>query len=361
MPEKLKDLFFTKSSINAMATELKKLYRKFDKKLFTSLVLDDNFESLELKARMRHITECMHQVLPSSFPEAIKILRKAAPKIKGFEAMCLPDYVELYGLDFWDLSMEAMALFTKYSSSEFAIRPYIIEDPKRAMAFMKNLASDKDHKVRRFASEGCRPRLPWAMALPVLKKDPSPILPILEQLKNDDSEFVRRSVANNLNDISKDHPGLVLDICKKWFGESDHTDRIVKHACRTMLKQGDSRAMMLFGFGNPKDIKIKKLRCDKTKIKIGDKVQFTFVLDISGKKTNKVRLEYMVHFVKSGGKMSTKVFKISENNIAPGEHTLIRNHSFKNMSTRKHYPGEHKIAIIVNGVEKAQTAFMLTK
>jgi len=361
MPEKLKDMFFTKSSVDALATEIKRFYKKFDKKRFDSLVFDKQFTSLELKAKMRHITLCLHQLLPESFPHAINILKKAAPKVKGFEAMCLPDYVELYGMENWDESMAAMVLFTKYSSSEFAIRPFIIKDPKRAMAFMKKMAGDKDHKVRRFASEGCRSRLPWAMALPPFKKDPSLIIPVLEKLKNDDSEFVRRSVANNLNDISKDNPEMVLDICKTWSGKSDKTDWIIKHACRTLLKKGNTEAMLLFGFGDPGRIKIKKLKCDKHKLKIGDKTQFNFILDVDAKKTCKVRLEYAVDFVKSGGKVSRKVFKITENNYAPGEHTFTRNHSFADMSTRKHYPGKHGITIIVNGIEKARTDLSLAK
>jgi len=118
---------------------------------------------------MRHTTECLHQTLPKSYKQAVALLMKAAPEVKGFEAMCLPDYIELYGPDDWDLSLEALACFTKYSSSEFAIRPYIKEDAKRAMAFMEKLADDPDPKVRRFASEGCRPRLPWAMGLPQFK------------------------------------------------------------------------------------------------------------------------------------------------------------------------------------------------
>jgi len=336
MPEKLKDMFFTKVSVGTLATEIKKHYAKFDKKKFFKLVFDKNFDSLELKAKMRHVTECLYQVLPQSFSKAINILKKAAPKIKGFEAMCLPDYVELYGPDDWDISLDALALFTKYSSSEFAIRPFIIKDPKRTMAFMKKLAGDKNPNVRRFASEGCRPRLPWAMALPVFKKDPSLILPVLEKLKNDDSESVRRSVANNLNDISKDNPELSLNICERWSGKSKNSDWMVKHACRTLLKQGDTRAMLLFGFGNPENISVKKLMFDKTKLKIGDKLQFTFILNLSSKKTCKVRLEYAVHFAKSGGKTTHKVFKITENNFTPGEHTLTRNHSFsflRNSST----------------------------
>ena len=361
MAEKLKNIFFTSSSVSAIADVLEQIYPDFDKKHFVKLVFDDEFEDRELKAKMRHTAECLRQVLPNSYKKAIGILRKAAPHVKGFEAMCLPDYVELCGLDEWDLSLESLAVLTKYSSSEFAIRPFIVKDAKRAMAFMKKLTEDKDPNVRRFASEGCRPRLPWAMAIPAFKKDPGLILPLLEMLKDDDSEFVRRSVANNLNDISKDHPKLVLDLCERWHGKSEKTDGIIKHACRTMLKAGDTRAMLLFGFVAPKHIDVRKLKLDKKKLAIGEQVEFTFTVHVRTRKTCKIRFEYILYFAKAHGKVFKKVFKISEGNLAPGEHVVTKKHSFANMSTRTHYPGKHQIAIIINGVEKVRSELMLTK
>ena len=203
MPEKLKDMFFTRESINHLADTLKKYHPQFDKTNFIELVFDDSFDSLELKQKMRHTTECMYETLPKSYKEALDILKKVIPHIKGFEAMSFPDYVEMYGMDDWALSPPALGFLTKYPSSEFAIRPFLDKNPDKVMAFMLKWADDEDEKVRRFASEGCRPRLPWTIALPKFKNDPSPIIPILEKLKDDDSEFVRRSVANNLNDISK--------------------------------------------------------------------------------------------------------------------------------------------------------------
>lgn len=359
MAERLKDMFFTEASVNALADTIKGYHGRFNKKKFIQLVFDDAFKEMELKQMMRHTTECLHQTLPNAYKQAVKILMRAAPEVKGFEAMCLPDYVELYGLDDWDLSLDALACFTKYSSSEFAIRPYIKKDAKRAMAFMKKLAGDPDHKVRRFASEGCRPRLPWAMALPQFKKDPAPILPILEKLKDDESEFVRKSVANNLNDISRDHPELVQDLCEKWHGKSDRTDWIIKHACRTMLKAGDRRAMLLFGFGDPKQIAVDKLKLQKKSLAIGDQLHFSFVLKVGTKKACKVRLEYIVYFAKPSGKVGKKVFKITENTYDPGERTFTRKHSFADMSTRKHHPGKHEITIVVNGVQKANAVLLL--
>jgi 3-methyladenine DNA glycosylase AlkC len=218
-------------------------------------------------------------------------------------------------------------------------------------------AEDKDAKVRRLASEGCRPRLPWAMALPKFKKDPSPILPILEKLKDDASEDVRRSVANNLNDISKDNPDLTLEICEKWSGQSENTDKIVKHACRTLLKAGNKRALAIFGYSDPSSIGVDNLSLDKKNLKIGDDLTFSFDITVATK--SKVRLEYAVYFVKAKGKISKKVFKISEKDYGPGTYSISRKQAFQEQTTRKHYPGTHRIAIIVNGEEKARTSFEL--
>lgn len=361
MAERLKDRFFTEESVTTFARVIKKHFARFDERKFLDKVLDDSFKEMELMQMGRYATECLAQLLPKSFKQAVKILVKAAPEVKGFEAFCLPTYVEFYGLDDWGSSLPAMAEFTKCSSSEFAIRPFIKQDAARAMAFLLELAGDEDDKVRRFASEGCRPRLPWAMALPDFKKDPSPILPILEKLKNDESDFVQKSVANNLNDISKDHPDLVLDICERWKGSSKNADWIIKRACRTMLKAGNKRAMLLFGFGDPKSLHVENLRLGKKSLKIGEKVDLSFTLNVRTKKKSKVRLEYVVFFAKAGGKTSRKVFQIIEKTYTPGSHELTRKHSFADMSTRKHYPGIHRIAIVVNGVDKGDTSLTLKR
>ena len=238
-------------------------------------------------------------------------------------------------------------------------RPFILKNPKRAATWLKKQASHKSPDVRRFASEGCRPRLPWAIALPVFKNDPAMILPILERLKNDESEYVRKSVANNLNDISKDNPAQILRLAKQWHGQSPDTDWIVKHGCRTLLKAGNLQAMNLFGFTNSSQIKITKYKIETKKIKIGDSARFSFTLSVTGRQQIKVRLEYAVYYQKARNKISRKVFKISEFSCDPGKREISRNHSFVERSTRKHYGGKHEIALIINGVEKARAAFLL--
>jgi 3-methyladenine DNA glycosylase AlkC len=359
MAKRLKDRFFTEDSVRAFATVLKRLYPAFDETEFVRVLTDDSFKDRELMAMGRHATEVLAGLLPKSYKRAVTILTKAAPEVKGFESFCLPTFVELYGLDDWGTSLPALRVFTQYSSSEFSIRPFLLQDPERATAYLLELADDEHPNVRRFASEGCRPRLPWAVALPQFKEDPAPILPILEKLKDDGSEFVRKSVANNLNDISKDHSELVLDICERWQGASKNTDWIIKRACRTMLKAGDTRAMRLFGFGDPRLMDVDDLELTDKTVAIGGDTRFSFRLKLKTKEPRKVRLEYFVWYVKKGGKISKKVFQIREDTFAPGEHEISRKLSFVDKSTRKHYPGKHRLSIVVNGVVKAETEVMV--
>jgi 3-methyladenine DNA glycosylase AlkC len=359
MAEQLKTMFFTEESLQKFADVFKSVFPEFDSKKFLDLIHNEDWEKMELTEKMRHTTCCLNQILPEAFPKALDILKKAAPHVQGFESLTLPDYVALFGMEDWDLSLPALGYFTRFSTSELAVRPFLDRAPDKVMPYMLQWAEDKDEKVRRFSSEGCRPRLPWAMALPKFKKDPSPILPVLEKLKNDPSEFVRRSVANNLNDISKSHPDLVLDICESWYGKTDETDKIVKHACRTLLKAGDKRALRLFGYSDPGLISVQDFTLEKKQLPIGGDQFFSFTLKIKEKKDCRVRLEYAVEFQKSKGKTSRKVFKISESCFSGGYYPYKRKHRFADMSTRKHHPGRHKITLIVNGESKAEGCFDL--
>lgn len=359
MPERLKDLFFSDKFITELGDAIQDVYPDFDQEEFNRLIYGDDWRSKELKQKMRHTTHCLAATLPEDYPTALKMLIEVAPNFEGFDAMVFPDYVECYGLDDWEMSLPALALFTKYSSSEFAIRPFLAKDPERGMRYMYQWAEDENHHVRRLSSEGCRPRLPWAMALSEFKKDPKPILPIIEALKNDPSEYVRKSVANNLNDISKDHPDVVLNNCERWYGQSKNTDWVVKRACRTLLKAGNKRALLLFGFGDPNQITAENLIFEEQKLTVGDELQFAFEMRLNTEEPQWIRLEYGVDFVKAKGKLSRKIFQIKEANFEPGSHTITKKHSFKNRSTRKHYPGEHQITIIVNGDVKAKGSIEL--
>lgn len=359
MAERLVDQFFTPDSLDKLAGVLQDTWPAFERQRFLAAVQGESWDALALKARMRRTTEAMHATLPEDFATALEILQQAAPQVRGFEAMCFPDYVELYGRQDWQRSLPALAFFTRFGSSEFAVRPFLDEDPPRAMAYLLQWAEDENEHVRRLASEGCRPRLPWAMALPKFKRDPTPILPVLEKLKDDPSEYVRRSVANNLNDISKDHPRLVLELCEDWYGRSERTDWIVRHALRSRLKAGDPGALRLFGFAAPEALQVSNLTLTPEHLAIGESLMLAYDLTVSGDQAQLVRLEYAVDYVKARGKPGRKIFQHSEKKYPPGVHRLEKVHSFAERTTRKHYPGRHHLAIIVNGEEQAGRDFWL--
>ncbi len=352
MAEALKHLY-GREYIELLSAEISKVYPDFPAAKFNSLVFDKTWPRRELKQRMRHITECLGKTLPENYSSALDILMKArprmtGPKYVGFANICLADFVEVYGLDHYAASIPALEVFTVESSSEFAVRPFIVKYPDLMMKQMLTWAHHPHEHVRRLASEGCRPRLPWAMGLPEFKKDPSPVLPILDALKNDPSEFVRRSVANNLNDIAKDHPDLVLKIAARWKGHSPETDRLIKHACRTLLKKGNTKALEYFGLRKPKGVKIHELKLNAASIKIGGKLSLTF--SVYTPKTQKLRIEYTIGFLTGSGKVSTKIFKIAEKKlIGRNSHIFTRSHSFRDRTIRKHTAGNHTLAIVVNG------------
>jgi len=357
MPEPLKNIYDVKF-IRQLTAELKKSYPKFDSKGFESHVFNDSWAEMELKQRMRHISQNLKVFIPKNYAQSLKVLKPAATKFGGFESMFFPDYVELYGMDDFERSMDALEHFTQYSSSEFAIRPFIKKYPKETMKQMNLWAKSDNYHVRRLASEGCRPRLPWAMALPEFKRDPKLVLKVINKLKNDKSEYVRRSVANNLNDISKDNPDIVIETANKWMGKSPETDWIVRHACRTMLKAGQSEVLQLFGFSHPSHIFVEDLKLN-AQVKFDGELGFSFSLKSKKGDLKKLRIEYAIYFVKANNRQSRKVFKICEGEYAQPEKTISRIFSFKPITTRKYYSGEHAIAIIVNGLEMEKVNFSL--
>ena len=226
------------------------------------------------------------------------------------------------------------------------------------MAQMMKWANSKNEHLRRLASEGCRPRLPWAIGLPKYKNDPSSVLPILEKLKTDKSEYVRRSVANNLNDISKDNPKVVIKLAKEWQGISEEIDKLIKHGCRTLLKKGEPKTLRLFGFKAPKHVELKKLRVTK-EIKMGEEIEFGFTLHTKKKNLGLLRIEYIIEFVRQNNKTGQKIFKISEGQYAEAERNITKKHSFKPISTRKYYAGKHSVSVVVNGKVLSSKSFII--
>ncbi len=359
MAEALKNLY-SKEMIAMLCQSLQTVCPSFESNTFTEDIFDKEWPDRELKNRMNHISVTLQNNLPQDFEEALEVLKQIAPKFNGFEYMFFPGFVELYGLHKFESSMAALEHFTEYSSSEFAVRPFIVRYPEKMMAQMEQWTESENHHVRRLASEGCRPRLPWAMALPLFKQDPEPVLKVIQKLQNDESEYVRRSVANNLNDISKDHPEIVMGLSEQWLGENENRDKLVKHACRTLLKQGNGRVLQMFGFLDPNHIEITNFNVQES-VTIGEKFEFSFQLATSEKSLGKVRIEYAIGFMKKNGRLSRKVFQISESNCLQQEKKITKKHSLRLISTRKYYPGTHNLVLIVNGHDFASSNFSVEK
>ena len=364
MPDLLKNRI-TYEALQEVALDIQTVYNPFEVDEFLASVFDETWGDLELKDRIYKIGSTLGIYLPADYEAAIHIIDKVVMNhgswLDGM-AWFFPVFVELFGQDekHWDVSMAALERYNSYASSEMAVRPFIIKHEKRMMAQMYAWSRHENELVRRLSCEGCRPQLPWAPALNSFKKDPTPILPILEQLKTDPSLHVRKSVANNLNDISKTHPDLVVRLAKDWYGKHEYTDWIIKHGCRTLLKQGNRDVLAIFGLNDSDSIEISDFALSAPAISLGESISFSF--SIQAKEATKVRLEYGIDYVKANGKTSRKIFQISELSLAKNEKkSYVKNHSFEDLSTRKHYPGIHSVTLIANGIERGTLDFELVR
>ena len=369
MAESFKDMY-NEQFFDRFTEELKLVINNFDAREFVSQIIDDEWENMEYKQRIAHITTILKKFLPVYYKDAIaKIFelldyaKNTLPDLskiddKNFSLFALKygaildNYVEQYGMDDYETSVKAIEKITQFTTCEFSVRPFIIKYPNEMMKQMLVWSKHEHWGVRRLASEGCRPRLPWAMALPNLKENPAPIIPILENLKNDLSRFVRLSVANNLNDIAKDNPETVIDLAKRWKGESEEVEWVIKHGCRTLLKQGNQEVMELFGFDSVENISIENFQISRPEVKVGGSLEFSFNLLNNNNKKNKIRLEYGIYYQKANGTLAKKVHKISEKEYAENSVTKItRKHSFRLVTTRKFHIGLHQVTVIINGKE----------
>jgi len=360
--EPLKNLF-DKEFVRKFTSNIKKYSPTFDEELYVSLVLS-KLETLELKSRMRLISSNLEICLKNDYKENIKILKLVKEdffkkETTSLQTMVLADFVEVYGLEYFDISLEALEVFTIDSSSEFAVREFILKDEQKAMKYLYKWAKSSNEHIRRLASEGCRPRLPWAISLPSFKTNPNPIFPILNELKNDESLYVRRSVANNLNDISKDNPSLVISFIEENIGFSKDCDLLLKHAARTLLKKGDKKILEIFGFRKIDDLILKDFILDD-KVCIGENLNFSFELE-SKNKIGLLRLEYEIDFQMANNKRSKKVYMLSQSDVKSYSKSINKKHSFKTVTTRKYYLGTHFITLIANGVKMQTKEFLLTK
>ncbi|WP_432468810.1 DNA alkylation repair protein [Agarivorans sp. Z349TD_8] len=355
-------------ALQRIAKGLVAVYPQFDALGFTELA-QAGLEQLELKQRVQHIIAALQQTLPQDFGQTAKLLSNLPkywdggdPKdsLRGFAIWPVTDYVAVAGIEHPLLALPVLAKLSPLFSAEFAIRPFLELHPEQTWAQLHRWLAHQDEHLRRLVSEGCRPRLPWGAQLKSLIRDPSPIIPLLEQLKNDPSLYVRRSVANNLNDISKDHPERVLDLCQAWQKNHDpQLDWVIKHATRSLVKQGHPLSFPLLGYTAKPKLQLQEFALLNARFKLGDVL--TFALAISAEKSQqKFVLDYALHFMKANGKTAAKVFKLKNLCLNRGEtFAMEKNHSFKAISTRKYYPGKHYVALHINGRELARLSFIV--
>jgi len=306
----------------------------------------------------------MGKYLPSQYEDALKVLYEIEEYCSGFPYLIFPDFVEVFGQapNHWELSMEALERFTRNSSAEFAIRPFLIRDPQRGMKQMEIWSTHENEHVRRLASEGCRPRLPWGISLPLFKKDPGPVLYVLEQLKEDPSLYVRKSVANNLNDITKDNPEAVLETASRWIGKNPLTDWILRQGLRTLIRKGNPVAQALFGYAdNSNELTVSaSITAWPSVLNIGETCELNYELALKEGESLHLRIEYGIDFVKANGTASRKIFLLSDKTACGGAVLNGKKScSFADLSTRRHYPGIHNIVLLVNGQEAAKTQLEL--
>lgn len=313
----------------------------------------DGLASLEMKGRVVHVADALAATLPGDFAEAAKVIEKslASPRMNSWVVYCVDDYVGRYGIDQPEVALPLMAKLTPRWSCEFAIRPFIETHPEITFEYFDRWVESDDEHLRRLVSEGSRPRLPWGGHLMEFIADPSPTIALLDRLVDDPSLYVRKSVANHLNDIAKDNPGLAIETARRWIAEGGDAERrawIVNHGMRSLIKKGDPEALALVGFDHDADVALSGFSVTPQEIAIGDEVTIEFLL--SATETTPVMVDYAIHHAGASGVRSAKVFKLKRLELKPGTETAFtRRHRIREVSVRKIYPGPHLIEVQVNG------------
>ncbi len=357
MAEPLKNQFGA-PVVRRLADEIAAAYPQFDRRTFVRDALH-GFSAMELLDRGRHIARALRRHLPVDFGKAIDILLATLPAEKvpaggmaSFYYLPHTEFVRLFGVDHFADSMRALHALTQVFTSEFALRPFLESRTKATMAQLSKWTRDPTEHVRRLVSEGTRPRLPWAPRLHVFADDPSPVLALLERLKDDPSLYVRRSVANHLNDIGKDHPDRLIDVTGRWMKNASAERRwIVAHALRSSVKKGNPAALAVLGFASTSALRVVARSLTPAKVPLGGKVTVTVSLANPTKHTQRAVVDLIVHFVKANAGTAPKVFKLSNVELAPGQQIVLRKTiSLADMTTRKHYPGRHRVELQSNGV-----------
>lgn len=369
VPEAFKDKINGRG-VAKLGAALARAERGFDAAAFARAA-ERGLGRLELKARVQHVATAIARALPREPMQALGVLERAGRALRldetdrvtmGFVAWPLIDAVPLVGMAHPKRALEVLLALTPLFSAEFAVRPFLREHPKLTLRALGRACGHADPHVRRLVSEGTRPRLPWGGALEAFVRDPTPTLALLERLEDDPSEYVRRSVANHLNDISKDHPDRAVATCRAWMKRpTPARSALVRHALRTLVKAGDARALELLGHAPAAAVEVRGLRVAPSRVAVGDSLEICFEIRSRASTATSLVVDYAVHHVKKAGHTTAKVFKLRRFALEPGETRLVRKqHSLRAVTTRRYYPGRHVIEILVNGSARARATFELS-
>jgi 3-methyladenine DNA glycosylase AlkC len=342
-----------------IAKMIKEVDSAFDEDAFLADALD-GYQGLELTPRAWQIAHALGHHLPQDYEQAIEILLASlGPKLEAAELTGMDVFIYLphvffvakFGVDHFEASMRAQYELTQRFSAEYSIRVFLERFPQRTLDRLREWAFDSNVHVRRLVSEGTRPRLPWAPRLRAFQDDPRPVLDLLDILKDDPELFVRRSVANNLNDIGKDNPAALIETCRRWMRDaSPQRSWLVRHALRSAVRRGEPEALEILGFLPATGVQVREIHIAPAVASIGDSVTFTVELSNDGSAAHQLLIELRVHFVKANGRPSPKVFALKELELRPhGAVQLTKTISLAQHTTRTHYPGQHRVEVLVNG------------
>ncbi len=368
----LRDVF-NPALVDELADSIHNAWPDFERDGFVNAIAP-RLPALSFGDRSSLIADSLHRFLPNGHPDGYKtavfILIAALPPeptcnsltdTDGFIIMPQCLFVSRYGLDDFDTSINALYEMTKRFTAEGDIRPFIQKYPARTMAFLHELTQDSSPFARRLASEGTRPRLPLWSRLPAFQKNPAPVIALLEKLKEDPNLMVRRSVANNLNDIAKDNPDVVAETLARWQKvNTPEMDWIIAHSLRTMLKQGHHGALRLMGYDPDVQITVSDLTLNSDEIKVGEGLTFSFKVTSGEENDARLMIDYAIYYMKANGRLKPKVFKAAKKTIALAETILIeKTRSFKVINTRPFYAGRHAVEVQINGKKYAWADFVL--
>jgi 3-methyladenine DNA glycosylase AlkC len=374
MAEALKHLI-SPAVVDTIGHHLKRADRRFDRSAFAAAALP-GLDALELKARVLQVARALAATLPGDVDRALGVmeaslgpagqgddlsqLRTSDAGLAGWAVWPLTEAVVLVARAAPERGLAALHAMTQRLTAEFAIRPFLIEHPEIGFRTLESWVSDPSAHVRRLVSEGSRPRLPWGLRLQRLVDDPRPTLPLLAALQDDPSDYVRRSVANHLNDIAKDHPAVVADWLDTHLpGATEARRALLRHASRGLVKQGDARTLAAWGLGH----RLKgsaALTLSAAQVSMGGELGLRLVLRSTAARPQRVAIDYAVHHVKANGTLSPKVFKGWVIELAPREERLLeKRHSLKPVTTRRYHAGEHRVDVRINGQVVAEAVFDL--